>query len=133
MGEAKRRQIQEGGTNLGRRQMMQIMPTAEALLDDRIGGGAVAERMGTMAADIAKPPADRLQCFICAESWSMTRSPDFAALVESIDRAPAAMMGFICNECADKGRLYEAVMAVMKRDFGAGSVSWQPMPEEGQG
>ena len=42
------------------------MPTAEAMLDARVAD-KVAQTLGQMAAELVKPPVDRLQCLACVE------------------------------------------------------------------
>ena len=103
MGEAKRR-----GTNLGRRQVLEIMPTEAAMLDGRIAA-AVVDRITQIIDDLAKPPADRLQCFVCAEPWSTERVPECVVLIESLDCAPQGMLGLICDECRAKGGLLSLI------------------------
>lgn len=114
--------------DLGRRQTLEIFPTLDALLDRRVGR-KVAEQTQEIFASFDGPIEDRLQCFTCGEFWTKERYPEFVMLILSLDRPPAALMGFVCCDCRAKGELVAAVRKVLRDhlDF-KGTIEELPTP-----
>jgi hypothetical protein len=95
---------------------VEVFSAAQAILDPRIGPGALAALTAAYAAARGIKGGPGCECGLCCAGWTLERVPVGAFLMRVIDPAQA-VFGMICPDCYEAPDLKARVVAMLRRDF----------------